>query len=396
MKDLYDKILENNKNSQILRFEVQLNKKRMIKARMLDYYLCLGYDKETITQKLKSQYSTEYGLFHNLCNPRFSKWILNLYWNKVKSCINLPKTENDLKRIIDKILQDKNQFKTGKLLANIGAIYLICIYGTKVLREISAKKCREIEKLLEEIKLNSYYKTNPFDKVSEDLKTFQSIKPAINELEEQIKCEEASCYLKSGAQVYQELKDRFEHVYRDKPEENPFKDLVKTDIKQLNNKELDNDTEDNFDDENEDSEEDDIINENDFEVVFDEEYQLKTENLNKGITEVVIEDDELEEASINQSDFEIMYNKKHKLEIQNLNQQMDEIRRFEFDEDIHYKYEPPKRDFFVKTTSMDVKKRKEFNKNLEQKLISQLKPKPKIKQEEKEKSEEEHLLKYTI
>ncbi len=335
MKDMYEKILENNKNSQIFRFEVQLTKKTIIKARVLDYYTS-GADKEykeKFAQELKMKYSTEYGLFHNLCNPKFSKWILNLYWNKVKSCINLPKTENDLKRIVDKILQDKNQFKTGKLLANIGSVYLICIYGTKTLREISAKKCREVNKLLEEIKLNSYYKANSFDKISEDLKTFQPIKPTIDEFEAQNKCEEAACYLKSGTQINQELQDRFNYIYKDKPEQNPFNNLVKS--KQNENLE-DDEIEDNFEDEIDDDE--DIINEEDFDTI---------------------------------------YNKKYEEDYQNLLQEDCDTKAFQFDKDIHYKYEPQKRDIFIKTTKKDVQKRKEFNKNLEQKLSSQLKPEPK-------------------
>lgn len=211
------------------------------------------------------------------------------------------------------------------------------IYRTKALREISAKKCREVEKLLEEIKLNSYYKANSFDKISEDLKTFQPIKPTIDEFEAQNKCEEASCYLKSGAQINQELQDRFNYVYKDKPEQNPFNNLVKS----KQNEDLENDEiEDNFEDE-----------------IDDEDYD--------------------DEDIVNEEDFDTIYNKKYEEDYQNLLQEEQDIKAFQFDKDIHYKYEPPKRDVFIKTTAKDVQKRKEFNKNLEQKLISQLKPEPK-------------------
>lgn len=183
---------------------------------------------EKCKKDLKMKFSTEYCLFYELCNPKFSKWILNLYWNKIKNSANLPKTDNDLKCIIDKIIRDKNQCKTGKLLSNIGSIYLLHFYGSKILREVSAKKCRDAEKLLEEIKINSYYKANTFDKISEDLKTFQPIKQTIDEFESYNKCEESSCYLKSGDQIYQETKDRFNYVYKNKPEQNPFNNLVKS------------------------------------------------------------------------------------------------------------------------------------------------------------------------
>lgn len=185
IRKINEEILNKKQNQQIFRFEVRLNSSKKIKQLFKKFNLLqnqnipefIDFSNEDIPWN-NNDFIKKYGImFFNIFDIQIAKTICSYYFNQITDSLQI-ENQSELTTIIDKILSNQSNYKTGKLLANIGSLYIIYQYGQDYLKQISQIKLREVKKLIEDIKINNQSKNcDSLDFIREHLGSFELIKP---------------------------------------------------------------------------------------------------------------------------------------------------------------------------------------------------------------------------